>query len=138
MKPNTEENIMKTNMKTNTCHPCGSTMTTQEMLDNPDHGWTWSDKYGWGCPQHPAPSTHVYGTKGVQLITSWGDVFHYVGDVPDGQNRIDHLGRKCGLTPPAGPVSDCYVCELIDHPRHWPSVMCKSGARPHCTCDACF
>ncbi len=23
-------------------------------------------------------------------------------------------------------------------PRHKPSINCKSGKRPHCTCDTCF
>lgn len=41
---------------------------------------------------------------------------------------------------------DCPGCqEKLNHPRldafapsHKPSPMCRSGKRPHCTCDACF
>lgn len=41
---------------------------------------------------------------------------------------------------------DCKSCEeLAAHltlmalaPSHKASVMCRSGSRPHCTCDACF
>lgn len=39
---------------------------------------------------------------------------------------------------------DCEQCvhnEMDSHgfgPAHEPSSNCKSGKRPHCTCDACF
>lgn len=41
---------------------------------------------------------------------------------------------------------NCPMCAAIpDHPTlspfqpsHKPSSMCRSGKRPHCTCDACF
>jgi hypothetical protein len=131
-------------MKTNTCNTptCDAALTTQQMLDNPSHGWTWTDKYGWGCPQHPAPGQYVYGTRSVDLLTSWGEVLKYVGDVPTTQHKIDHLARQCGMTPPDRYVEGCSYCEDYPEgtfaPSHWPSTMCQSGARPHCTCDACF
>lgn len=131
--------------KTNTCHTptCGISLSSQEMLDNPDHGWTWSNDYGWGCPQHPAPRVHVYGSQGVQLVTSWGDVFHYVGDVPADQGGIDHLAIKCGMRPPVGFPDDCSFCKMVEAnggfgPRHYASSGCQSGGRSHCTCDTCF
>lgn len=52
-----------------------------------------------------------------------------------------------------GPVVDCAACPDRPHANacsipgcdypsvhvsHYGSRMCKSGKRPHCTCDACF
>lgn len=34
--------------------------------------------------------------------------------------------------------STCYSIGGGFGPRHQPSSMCRSGKRPHCTCDACF
>ena len=41
-------------------------------------------------------------------------------------------------------ADDCAYCESerdkenTFFPSHWPSSMCESGKRPHCTCDRCF
>ena len=45
----------------------------------------------------------------------------------------DHLANRaiiaaCGM----------YQCAGQPGPGHWPSPMCRSGKRPHCTCDACY
>ncbi len=56
------------------------------------------------------------------------------------QERLDRWQAMGSYDP------DCKSCEeLAAHPTlnafmpsHKPSSMCRSGSRPHCTCDACF
>lgn len=40
------------------------------------------------------------------------------------------------------PTGECKFCDFHrDDPRmpsHTPSENCKSGKRPHCTCDVCY
>lgn len=64
----------------------------------------------------------------------WGKTMKEVIHIPD------------YLMLPVGPQPDDY-CEQCVHneldphgfgPAHEPSSNCKSGKRPHCTCDACF
>lgn len=73
------------------------------------------------------------------VITSWGLTFTYPGAQKFPQHRIDHMARLLGNEPPKSPISGCKMCiEGAWGPSHWPSIMCESGARYHCTCDACF
>jgi hypothetical protein len=47
--------------------------------------------------------------------------------------------EKFGRKNPAHP--DCEAClraSVFGGPSHEPSRMCRSGKRPHCSCDACF
>lgn len=37
--------------------------------------------------------------------------------------------------------AECAYCQdprNAGGPGHFPSSMCRSGGRPHCTCDTCF
>ncbi len=42
---------------------------------------------------------------------------------------LEHLGLGCRA---------CIIQGDGFGPRHWPSEYCRSGQRPHCTCDTCF
>lgn len=77
-----------------------------------------------------------FDANGVQTrfaISPWGN----------SETREERITRwtESGFADP-----ECPGCvEILRHPTlsafapsHRPSPMCRSGARPHCTCDACF
>lgn len=49
--------------------------------------------------------------------------------------------EECGRLAPEG---ECATCDTyrkegwFHEPGHTPLSSCRSGARPHCTCDACY
>ena len=48
---------------------------------------------------------------------------------------LDRFGKK---NPRYPACRECLSASLFGGPGHESSSMCRSGKKPHCTCDACF
>jgi hypothetical protein len=81
-------------------------------------------------------SLNVFDSEGRQLVFA-------ISPFGNSETRAERLERweKMGIYDP-----NCSGCKpILDHPRldpfqpsHKPSSYCRSGKRPHCTCDSCF
>lgn len=81
-------------------------------------------------------SVEAFDDNGVQLVFA-------ISPFGASETRAQRLARlrEMGAYDP-----DCKACEeLANHPTlspfmpsHRPGSRCRSGGRPHCTCDTCF
>ena len=47
--------------------------------------------------------------------------------------------KQFGVRNPKHPDCDrCFTGSVFGGPGHYASRFCRSGQRPHCTCDTCF
>ena len=78
------------------------------------------------------------------LSKAWNKMFSYHAD----RDMVEQAGsmlrklRSQGAadwgTPQVEGCEECAINSVFGGPRHNPSSHCRSGKRPHCTCDACF
>ena len=72
--------------------------------------------------------SHLYGKPGYEKALAEEqeietEAWRLFGD------KIQVTDREC---------PSCRVYSIFGGPSHNPSPMCRSGKRPHCTCDACW
>lgn len=82
------------------------------------------------------PSLNEFDADGKQIVFAIAPF----GYSETRQERLERWQRSGHYDP------SCEACkELAEHPTlspfmppHDPNSRCRSGKRPHCTCDACF
>lgn len=113
----------------------------QEIVTRETSGWTLChcEKRYWNKLDH---CPFCYCAKDKEQTCSSGPVVTFSPAVEIAvetkPQRVARLERQGCI------VRGCKGCEVLFEnpdtmaPRHKPSERCKSGKRPHCTCDTCF
>jgi hypothetical protein len=86
-----------------------------------------------------------YRIKDQELNTKWWESWRANGQ--DHETTVAlraelNANRQAAIAAYAKPeVPDCEYCKVVSvfgGPSHFASDYCRSGRRPHCTCDTCF